>query len=477
MALPRIYQKLFQNEGASSVLRPDIVPACDNVTITTFNPEVSGEYTLTGDKKQADGYPYDTSDAVYFKVINTGDELIQYWYHGNVMLVRYKKGTDGEWTSWEQVGKDVTSELEDLGDRIINGDNELAAQIQQLNVADITLLGKISSVETRVSTVESNSGATDIDDVKARLDTVEGTTSTNATDISGIKTRLDTVEGTTSTNATDITDIKEAFSQITVTSNWESVALQHNNIYRGANLLGDGHFASIAAVMAALRAGNFDDIYVGDYIPASYTVDGTTQTNYFRIAGINTLNARRSEGWGTASPNMCLVPAGVLGTSYMNATSTTAGGYVGSYMYTTTLPKYYQALAGESGTPFYGYLRPTTERLSKSVDTALASRAYSGWKGAVNVVDNYTDQNLTLLSETEVYGHPAWSSCEWDEETMAVQLPMFRLNPCSITEPRVTWWLRDVAHATLFCNVDPDLCCSWDAASVVYGVRPRFFVA
>lgn len=456
MALPRIYQKLFQNEGASTILRPDIVPACVNVSINNFNSETSGEYTLTGDKKQADGYPYDTSDAVYFKVINTGDELIQYWYHGNVMLVRYKKGIDGAWSSWEQVGKDVTSELEDLGDRIINGDNELAAQIQQLNVADITLLGKISSVETRVSTVESNSCATDIDDVKARLDTVEGTTSTNATDISGIK---------------------EAFSQITVTSNWESVALQHNNIYRGANLLGDGHFASIAAVMAALRAGNFDDIYVGDYIPASYTVDGTTQTTNFRVAGINTLNARRSEGWGTASPNLCLVPAKGLGTSYMNATNTTAGGYIGSYMHTTTLPKYYQALAGESGTPFYGYIRATTERLSKSVDTALASRAYSGWKGAVNAVDNYIDQNLTLLSETEVYGHPAWSSCEWDEETMAVQLPMFRLNPCSITEPNRTWWLRDVAHATLFCNVDPDLCCSWDAASVVYGVRPRFFVA
>lgn len=456
MALPRIYQKLFQNDGASTILRPDIVPACADVSISNFNSETNGEYTLTGDKKQADGYPYDTSDAVYFKVINTGDELIQYWYHGNVMLVRYKKGTDGAWSSWEQVGKDVTSELEDLGDRIINGDNELAAQIHQLNVADITLLGKISSVETRVSTVESNSGATDIDAVKARLDTVEGTTSTNAT---------------------DITDIKEAFSQITVTSNWESVALQHNNIYRGANLLGDGHFASIAAVMAALRAGNFDDIYVGDYIPASYTVDGTTQTNYFRIAGINTLNARRSEGWGTASPNMCLVPASALGTSYMNATNTTAGGYVGSHMYTTVLPKYYQALAGKSGTPFYGYLRSTTERLSKSVDTALASRAYSGWKGAVNVVDNYTDQNLTLLSETEVYGHPAWSSCEWDEETMAVQLPMFRLNPCSITEPSGIWWLRDVAHASLFCNVDPDLCCNWDAASAVHVVRPRFFVA
>ena len=460
------------------MLRPDIVPACVNVSINNFNSETSGEYTLTGDKKQADGYPYDTSDAVYFKVINTGDELIQYWYHGNVMLVRYKKGTDGEWTSWEQVGKDVTSELEDLGDRIINGDNELAAQIQQLNVADITLLGKISSVETRVSTVESNSSATDIDDVKARLDTVEGTTSTNATDISGIKTRLDTVEGTTSTNATDITDIKEAFSQITVTSNWESVALQHNNIYRGANLLGDGHFASIAAVMAALRAGNFDDIYVGDYIPATFKVDSTTYTDAkFRIAAINLLNAR-SGAWGTTSPNLCIVPDADIGSSYMNSTNTTVGGYVGSYMYTTVLPKYYAAIAGNSGAPFNGYLKTTTERLTNAIDTSKACNGYSGWTGAATGIADYTNQNLTLMSEVEVYGHNHWSSTAWDGETIAVQLPMFRLNPNTITgNGSRWWWLRGVSHSPCFCVVSAALYAACRAASRVPYVRPRFFIA
>ncbi len=301
-----------------------------------------------------------------------------------------------------------------------------------------------------------------------------GTSSMQAAPVAYVRKVTDEINTQVSTATTNITTI---FDRLDDVSNWESTALMHNNIYRGANLLGDGHFASIAAVMAALRAGNFDDIYVGDYIPASYTVDGTTQTTNFRVAGINTLNARRGEEWGTASPNLCLVPAGVLGTSYMNATNTTEGGYVGSYMYTTVLPKYYQALAGKSGTPFYGYLRATTERLSKSVDTTLASRAYSEWKGATNGVQDYTNQNLTLLSETEVYGHPAWSSCEWDEETMAVQLPMFRLNPFSITEYWGGWWLRDVAGSLIFCSVNWYLYCGCGNASFVGGVRPRFFIA
>ncbi len=292
-----------------------------------------------------------------------------------------------------------------------------------------------------------------------------------------VKSTDGTVGCVRSLTSNDISKINNTISKVDDMSAWSSTADMHNNIYRGANLLGTGHFASIADIMTAVRAGNFDDIYVGDYIPATYTVDDASQTTNFRVAAINLLNARRGEEWGTTKPNLCLVPQTVLGTSYMNSTNTTVGGYVGSYMYTDVLPKYYQALAGAEGTPFYGYIRPTTERLSNAIDTTKTVRGYSGWTGAVSGVADYANQNLTLLSETEVFGHPGWSSCQWDEETIAVQLPMFRLNPFSITEYWGGWWLRDVASSTRFCGAYWGLYTCCNVASYVGGVRPRFFIA
>ena len=255
---------------------------------------------------------------------------------------------------------------------------------------------------------------------------------------------------------------------------WQDIATEHNNIYRGANLL-SGHFSSITDVITAISKGDFSDIYVGDYIPASYTVDDTKQTANFRIAGINTLKARVSP-WGTQSPNVCIVPDN-LGTSNMNDTDTTVGGYVGSKMYTTILPKYYNALAGSASCPFYGHILKTMERLTNAVDTNQSCRGYIGWKGAATGVDNYSNQNLTLMSEIEVYGCTNWSSTGWDDESMCVQLPLFRLKPEIITlNGSLSFWLRSVAHSTTFCNSSTELNANGSNASLVYGVRPRFFI-
>lgn len=418
MSCPRLFKKLFQDDGASRMLRPDIIPASQDITVSSITLNqftTAGEYIVTGPKTTSSGYPEDTTDDIYLKVITTGNVSTQYYLHDGTLLGRYKDAS-GTWSDWKEVGTNYDSQIE-----------ELDAKID----------------ENVVSIVEHSTQI-----------------STNTTNI-----------------ATNTANISEAFERIDDVSNWETTAVMHNNIYRGANLLGDGHFSNIAAVMTALRAGNFDDIYVGDYIPATYTVDGSSQTTNFRIAGINTLNARRGEEWGTTDPNLCIVPD-TLGAAQMNSTNTTEGGYVGSEMYTTVLPKYYTAIAGKSGTPFYGYLRTTMERLSKDISTTITSRGYSGWTGAVNSVANYASQNLTLMSNSEVFGHGGWSSSQWDEETIATQLPMFQLNPKSITlNGTLTFWLRSVATSTHFCYSDGGLYTGCTGASGTNGVRPRFFIA
>lgn len=257
---------------------------------------------------------------------------------------------------------------------------------------------------------------------------------------------------------------------------WESTALMHNNIYRGTNLLSDGHFDSIADIMSMVRAGNFDDIYVGDYIPATITVNGITYTDVkFRVAAINLLNARGGL-YGTAEPNLCIIPDATIGSARMNQTNVTTGGYVGSNMYKNILPDYYDAIGGNEDAPFYGFLQATTEQLSNNVSSSAAVAGYAGWTGAASGLTACTNQYLTLLSEVEVFGHNQWSSSAFNGATIAVQIPMFRLNPNTITDSGVSdWWLRDVVTSSYFAYVDVNLRSGYAAAA--HAIRPRFFLA
>ena len=298
---------------------------------------------------------------------------------------------------------------------------------------------------------------------------------TGAQSISGTKTFSSvTKSATPSASASGTEVVTAAWTRSYTEGKWQDVATEHNNIYRGANLL-NGHFSSISDVISAISKGDFSDIYVGDYIPASYTVDSSTVSTNFRIAGINTLKARTGP-WGTQNPNVCIVPD-QLGTSCMNDSNTTVGGYVGSKMYTTILPKYYKALAGSASSPFYGHIITTTERLTNSVDTSKTCESYSGNYGVANGVADYAKQNLTLMSEVEVYGCKHWSSCEWDDESMCVQLPLFRLKPEIITQNGNQWfWLRSVNNSATFCYSGNVLGATCGYASYVGGVRPRFFI-
>ncbi len=336
---------------------------------------------------------------------------------------------------------------------------------------------KTFSGATKVPTLgvsDSSTGAASTACVDSKI-TAQAVKLTGNQTVAGTKTFSSVTKSATPTAASNTNEVATTAWVIThERSHWQNVATMHNNIYRGANLL-SGHFSSISAVISAISSGNFEDIYVGDYIPASYTYNGSTQSTNFRIAGINTLNARVSP-WGTQSPNVCIVPDS-LGTSYMNSTNTTAGGYVGSYMYTTKLPGLYSAIAGSSSSPFYGHLISTTERLTNGINTSDHVNGYYGWTGAANSCDNYTNQNLTLMSEVEVYGHNHWSSTAWDGESMCVQLPMFRLKPEIITMNGSQWfWLRSVCHSTGFCGSNADLYSGYANASDVRAVRPRFFI-
>lgn len=267
-------------------------------------------------------------------------------------------------------------------------------------------------------------------------------------------------------------------------TNSEAIQADHNMIFRGENLLGTGHFASMDDLYAAIKSGNFTDIYVGDYIDRSFTYNSSTSTIRFRVAGINSYLHRGSTE--QTNNHLVLLPDTALCNSYMNSTNTTAGGYQGSYMFTTLEPALVNALGGSSGTPFYGHILSQYYWLSNAVNTTVASSACPAWGSTSGATSgaSWVSRTLTLLSECEVYGGKIWASSAQDVECWPVQLPLFRLRPqftcggynTSGSFVRYWWWLRSVSSGTRFCYSGGYGEASGYTASNSGGVRPALLI-
>lgn len=258
----------------------------------------------------------------------------------------------------------------------------------------------------------------------------------------------------------------------------DQVMLQHDSTFRGSNLLGNGHFASLEALSSALTAGDFSDIYIGDYIDAPFSYGGKSYTARCRVAGIDYY---MNYGDGTdriTRHHLAMVPDSTI-TARMNSTKTTNGGYAGSEMYTTTLPALMNALGGASGTPFYGHLMPFREFLSNAISTAAGTHPamHPGFTGWASGWAWYTVSGV-LMSEQQIYGSTLAASSVWAQANMK-QLPLFNLVPeyafCTPTG-RFTYWLRSVAYSTDFCQAHSCGIAGYSNATDVIGVRPLFVI-
>lgn len=227
-------------------------------------------------------------------------------------------------------------------------------------------------------------------------------------------------------------------------------AATHNGIFRGKNL----GSAPTEAQIAAIKAGTFDDLYVGDY-----WANGNVT---YRIAGFD-YNLHCGDTDFTKH-HAVIVPDTRLYTHNMNATNTTEGGYVNSLMRLEGL-----AQAKEKITAVFG------------ADHVLSHRIY-----LVNAVTNgkpsggaWFDSDVELMNENMIYGsHIFAPACDgstipMNHTTEKSQLPLFQLAPHLISN-RQWFWLRDVVSPASFARVlDGGLAASY-GASFVDGVRPYF---
>ena len=229
-------------------------------------------------------------------------------------------------------------------------------------------------------------------------------------------------------------------------------AIGHNAIYRG-KYLGS---ALTSAQSATIRAGEFDDLYIGDY----WTIGGVN----YRIAAFDYYY--NCGDTACTTHHVVVVPDTVLYTAQMNAGNVTTGAYVGSAMYTTNLAQAKTTIQNAFGT-----------------DHLLTIRQY--FQNAVT--NGYTtggtwcDAVVWLMNEINVYGCKVFGDCiqgtNWANRYYIdnSQYPLFAMNPRMI-HTRQTYWLRDVATSAGFANVYYHGYCNSYYSSNSYGVRPAFLV-
>lgn len=236
----------------------------------------------------------------------------------------------------------------------------------------------------------------------------------------------------------------------------------HNAIYRGKSL---GSTVTTAQY-AAIKAGTFDDLYIGDY----WTIGGVN----YRIAAfdyyLNSGDTSCTTHHVVIVPDTCLYNAQMHNTSSGGyeggAANTTTGGYVGSDMYKSNLEQAKTTIKSA----FSGHVLKHRIYLTNAVANGRASG------GA------WCDSEVDLMCEQMVYGSGIFSPVSDGSNVPAnyrvekSQLPLFQHEPSRICN-RNNWWLRDVITASNFADVDYDGNANYYNASNSYGVRPAFCIS
>lgn len=232
----------------------------------------------------------------------------------------------------------------------------------------------------------------------------------------------------------------------------EDNAATHNMVYRGKALGG----SVTSEQWAAIKAGTFKDLYLGDY----WSIGGVDYLiaafNYWLACGDTACNTN----------HLLVVPRNNLYTAGMNSSNITTGGYVGSEMYKTGL-----AQAKTTINNAFGSAHILNHR--QYLVNAVTSGAPTG--------TDWYDSTVELMNENMVYGGrqfspmpngatDPWNTCR-NYTIDKSQLPLFHLAPWLICN-RQWYWLRDVVSAARFANVSGYGAASCNAAGSANGVRP-----
>ena len=241
-------------------------------------------------------------------------------------------------------------------------------------------------------------------------------------------------------------------AQATINAIATTGAGAHNAIYRGKSL----GTAVTEAQWAAIKAGTFEDMYIGDY----WTIGGVT----YRIAAFNYYY--NTGDTACTKNHITLVPDANMYTHVMNDTNITTGAYVGSKMYTEGLTQAKTTINSAFGE---AHILNHRQYLQNAMTDGYASGG------------SWYDSTVELMTEQNVYGGKVFgnqlngtalpNSYTVDKS----QYPLFTFRP-DMQSNRQWFWLRDVVSASGFANVNYDGYAVCANASYALGVRPAFSI-
>lgn len=226
-------------------------------------------------------------------------------------------------------------------------------------------------------------------------------------------------------------------------------AAAHNCIYRGKNL----GTSVTAEQYAAISSGKFTDLYIGDY----WVINGVT----YRIAAFDYYYNCGDTNF--TKHHVVIVPDTSLYKAQMNTSNVTIGGYTGSAMYKSNL-----AQAKTTIKAAFGSTHVLTKR--ELLTNAVNGNTPSGWA--------WFDSDVELMNEVQAYGSVAWGAHDGNGYNVASgdgQFPLFMFDRTKLHN-REDYWLRDVASATTFSNVNGRGYATGNGASASFGVRPAFCI-
>lgn len=241
-------------------------------------------------------------------------------------------------------------------------------------------------------------------------------------------------------------------AQATINAIATTGAGAHNAIYRGKSL----GTAVTEAQWAAIKAGTFEDMYIGDY----WTIGGVV----YRIAAFDYYY--RTGDTSCDSHHVTLVPDTNMYTHVMNDTNITTGAYVGSKMYTEGLTQAKTTINSAFGE---AHVLNHRQYLQNATTDGYASAA------------SWYDSTVELMTEQNVYGGKIFgnvlngTALPNNYTVDKSQYPLFAFRPDMISN-RAWFWLRDVVSASLFASVNYYGYALYFNASNAYGVRPAFSI-
>ena len=229
----------------------------------------------------------------------------------------------------------------------------------------------------------------------------------------------------------------------------EDNAATHNMVYRGKALGG----SVTSEQWAAIKAGTFKDLYLGDY---------------WSIGGMDYIIAA-FDYWYKCGDTACnthhavVIPRSQLYTYKFNPTNTTEGGYVGSDLYKNGLTQAKTTFNSAFGS---AHILNHREHLTNAVSNGRPSGG------------TWYDSTVELPNENMMYGSHIFAPASDGTDIpnnytiSKSQLPLFRLAPW-LSFTRSYWcWLRDVVSAAYFAGAGHYGNCHYNYASYEAGVRP-----